>query len=182
VPHRARVWRYYCTNAEASALNQLGQQELNATCAVLDKGVLSRRQVIRQKSKMRVTVKTQDVGGSIMMIGKFDKEGKCYRGRIFSRERCGRVITFRPMPVKQGDGPDFVVISVSETQDDDEFEISAAWKKTSSKGKPYVLVKLDGPTFWNGAHCALIKQQDGTFGLVWKRTKLKAEEAAEAAA
>jgi uncharacterized protein (DUF736 family) len=117
-----------------------------------------------------------------MMIGKFDKEGDGYRGCIFSRERCGRVITFRPMPVKLGDGPDFVVISVSETQDGDEFEIGAAWKKTSSKGKPYLLVKLDRPTFWNGAHCALIEQQDGTFGLVWKHTKLKAEEAAEAAA
>jgi uncharacterized protein (DUF736 family) len=82
-----------------------------------------------------------------MMIGKFDKEGDGYRGRIFSRERCGRVITFRPMPVKQDDGPDFVVISVSETQDGDEFAIGAAWKKTSSKGKPYLLVKLDRRTF-----------------------------------
>jgi uncharacterized protein (DUF736 family) len=114
-----------------------------------------------------------------MMIGKFDKEGDSYKGRIFSRERCGRVITFRSMPVKQGDGPDFVVRS--ETQDGDGFEIGAAWKRTSSKGKSYLLVKLDRPTLWNGAHCALIEQQDSTFGLVWKRTKLKAEEAAEAA-
>jgi uncharacterized protein (DUF736 family) len=116
-----------------------------------------------------------------MMIGKFDKEGDGYKGRIFSRERCGRVITFRPMPVEQGDGADFVV--QSETQaGDDEIKIGAAWKKTSSKGKPYLLVKLDRPTFWNGAHCALIEQQDGNFDLVWKRTKLKAQEAAEAVA
>jgi len=75
---------------------------------------------------------------------------------------------------------DFVV--TTETQDGVQFEeIGAAWKRTNSKGKPYLLVKLDRPTFWNGAHCALIEQQDGTFGLVWKRTKLKAEEAAEAA-
>jgi hypothetical protein len=39
-----------------------------------------------------------------MMIGKFDKEGCGYKGRIFSRERCGRVISFRPTPVKQTDG------------------------------------------------------------------------------
>ena len=116
-----------------------------------------------------------------MMIGNFDKDGDGYRGRIFSRERCGRVITFRPVPVKQDDGPDFVVINVSETQDDDEFEIGAAWKKTTSKGKTYLLVKLDSPTFWSEAHCALIEREDGTFGLVWKRTKLRAEEAAEAA-
>jgi hypothetical protein len=51
-----------------------------------------------------------------MMIGKFDKEGCGYKGRIFSRERCGRVISFRPTLVKQTDGPDFVV--VSESQDE----------------------------------------------------------------
>ena len=116
-----------------------------------------------------------------MMIGKFAKEGDGYKGRIFNRERCGRVITFHPTPVKQADGPDFVVVSETQDGEGDEFEIGAAWKKTTSKGKPYLLVKLDRPTFWNGAHCALIEQQDGTFGLVWKRTKLKAEEAAEAA-
>jgi uncharacterized protein (DUF736 family) len=115
-----------------------------------------------------------------MMIGKFEKEDDGYRGRIFSRERCGRVITFRPISVEQDDGPDFVV--VSETEDGDELnEIGAAWKRTSSKGKPYLLVKLHRPTFWGGAHCALLEQQDGTFGLTWKRTQLRAEEAAEAA-
>lgn len=114
-----------------------------------------------------------------MMIGKFDKEGDGYRGRIFSRERCGRVITFRPMPIKQSDGPDFVV--ASETQDGDRLdEIGVAWERTTSTGKPYLLVKLDRPTFWNGAHCVLIEQQGGSFALVWKRTRQKAEEAAEA--
>jgi hypothetical protein len=43
------------------------------------------------------------------------------------------------------------------------------------------LVKLGRPTFWSEAHCVLIEQQDGAFGLVWKRTKLKADEAAETA-
>jgi len=116
-----------------------------------------------------------------MIIGKFYKEGDGYKGCIFSRERCGRVITFRATPVTQGSGPDFVV--ASETQDGDKLdEIGAAWKRISSKGKDYLLVKLDRPTFWTGAHCALIEEQDGAFCLVWKRTKLKAEEAAEATA
>jgi uncharacterized protein (DUF736 family) len=115
-----------------------------------------------------------------MIIRKFGKEGDCYRGRIFSRERCGRVVAFRRISIKQGNGPDFVV--TTETQDGVQFEeIGAAWKRTNSKGKPYLLVKLDRPTFWNQAHCALVEQQDGTFSLVWKHTKLKAEEAAEAA-
>ena len=116
-----------------------------------------------------------------MMIGNFYKEGASFKGRIFSRERCGRVITFRPMSVEQGDGPDFVVQSETEAGDY-ETKIGVAWKRTTSTGKPRLLVKLDQPTFWNGAHCALIEQQDGTFGLLWKRTKLKAEDAAEAAA
>jgi uncharacterized protein (DUF736 family) len=98
-----------------------------------------------------------------MMIGKFDKEGCGYKGRIFSRERCGRVISFRPTPVKQTDGPDFVVVGETQDGKGDEFEIGAGWKKTTSKGKPYLLVKLDRPTLWNGAHCALIEQQDGHF-------------------
>jgi uncharacterized protein (DUF736 family) len=84
------------------------------------------------------------------------------------------------MPNEQGSGHDFVV--TSEAADGDELdEIGTAWKRTNSKGKPYLLVKLDRPTFWNAAHCALIEQQDGTFCLVWKRTMLKAQEAAEAA-
>ena len=116
-----------------------------------------------------------------MMIGNSYKEGAGYKGRIFSHERRGRVITFRPISVEQGDGPDFVVQSETEAGDD-ETKIGVAWKRTTSKGKPYLLVKLDQPTFWNGAHCALIEQQHGTFGLLWKRTKLKAEDAAEAAA
>jgi uncharacterized protein (DUF736 family) len=73
-----------------------------------------------------------------MIIGKFGKEGDCYRGRIFSRERCGRVVAIRRMSIKQGDGPDFVV--TTETQDSVQFEeIGAAWKRTNSKGKPYLL-------------------------------------------
>ena len=112
-----------------------------------------------------------------MIFGKFDQEGDGYKGRIFSRERCGRVITFGRMPVEQ-----VIRTKQSETEaGDDEIKIGVAWKRANSKGNRYLLVKLDRPTLWNGAHCALIEQQDGSFGLVWKRTKLKAEEAAEAA-
>jgi len=96
-------------------------------------------------------------------------------------ERGAEQASARPtLIVERGDGPDFVVQSETEAGDD-EIKIGIAWKRTTSKGKSYLLVKLDRPTLWNGAHCALIAQQDGSFGLVWKRTKLKAEEAAEAA-
>jgi uncharacterized protein (DUF736 family) len=105
-----------------------------------------------------------------MVIGTFDKGGDGYRGRIFSRERCGRVIAFRPIPVGRSGGPDFAV--TSETQGGNELaEIGAAWKRTNTKGKPYLLVRLNQPTIWNGAHCVLIEQQSGVFGLLWKRNR-----------
>jgi uncharacterized protein (DUF736 family) len=68
----------------------------------------------------------------------------------------------------------------SETQHGDRLdELGVAWKTITSKGKAYLSVKLNRPTFWNGAHCVLIDQQEGVFDPVWKRTRLKAEEAAE---
>ena len=70
-----------------------------------------------------------------MMIGNFYKEGASFKGRIFSRERCGRVITFRPMSVEQGDGPDFVVQSETEAGDY-ETKIGVAWKRTTRQAVP----------------------------------------------
>ena len=69
------------------------------------------------------------------------------------------------MPVKQGSGPDFVVLGQSR---DGQFELGAAWAKTSKKDKPYLSVKLDGPTLVQPINCALTKQADGSHALVWK--------------
>jgi hypothetical protein len=67
-----------------------------------------------------------------MIIGKFGKECDGYRGSIFCRERCGRVITFRPIRVKHGGSPDFVVRS--ENADGDQFdEISVAGEESAEK-------------------------------------------------
>jgi uncharacterized protein (DUF736 family) len=70
------------------------------------------------------------------------------------------------MPAKRGNGPDFVVINDDGTGP---FEAGAAWKKTSKEGKPYLSVKLDGPTLAAPINCALTRQQDGSYGLVWSR-------------
>lgn len=43
------------------------------------------------------------------------------------------------------------------------------WKKTSKKGKPYLSVKLDGPTLAAPINCALTEQTDGSYGLIWNR-------------
>jgi uncharacterized protein (DUF736 family) len=71
--------------------------------------------------------------------------------------------------VKQGNGPDFVVVGVCYGE---EFELGAAWaktSKTSKKGKPYLSVRLDSPAFVDPINCALTKQADGSHALVWSR-------------
>ena len=85
---------------------------------------------------------------------------------------------------KHGDSqPDFVVLGAP-SEEDGEFEFGAAWAKTSKAGKPYLSVKLDGPTLAQPINCALTKQQDGSHALVWNRKDAKADEqpAAEEAA
>jgi uncharacterized protein (DUF736 family) len=51
---------------------------------------------------------------------------------------------------------------------------------SEKKGKPYLSVKLDGPTLSAPIHCALIEQQNGSYGLIWNRDSRKEEEQAAA--
>ena len=51
------------------------------------------------------------------------------------------LVTFSPVPAKQGDGPDFVVLGNDEQNG--EYEVGAAWNRQSKSGKPYLWVKLD---------------------------------------
>ena len=101
-----------------------------------------------------------------MMIGKFTPKDGGYKGSINALGLSLAAVTFSPMPVKQGHGPDFVVIGATAGA---EFEIGAAWKKTSRAGKSYLSVKLDGPTLAAPVNCALTSQLDGSFALVWNR-------------
>jgi uncharacterized protein (DUF736 family) len=113
-----------------------------------------------------------------MIIGKFDKDGEVYAGRIFSREWRGLVVTLNPMPAKKGSEPDFVAFG---HDDNGAFEIGAAWKKTSKKGRPYLSVKLDAPTLAAPIHGALFPQEDGSHALVWNRDSRTAEDEEAAA-
>lgn len=67
---------------------------------------------------------------------------------------------------------------------DQETELGVAWKKTSGKGNAYLSVKLAAPHLLRPANCALLKQDDGTHVLVWKRnaSDAKGEDIPEAAA
>jgi uncharacterized protein (DUF736 family) len=77
-----------------------------------------------------------------MVIGKFTQ---VYAGSIYSIGLAIPYVVFSPVPAKLGDSqPDFVVLG-SPSEEDEEFELGAAWAKTSKAGKPYLSVKLDGP-------------------------------------
>jgi uncharacterized protein (DUF736 family) len=112
-----------------------------------------------------------------MMIGKFTQDGEGYTGSINTAGLSIAYVTFSPMPVKQGSGPDFVVLADGEGE---QFELGAAWAKTSKKDKAYLSVKLDGPTLVAPINCALTKQADGSHALVWSRDSRKDEEQAAA--
>jgi uncharacterized protein (DUF736 family) len=114
-----------------------------------------------------------------MMIGKFMQADEGYVGNIIGLGLKVTSITFSPVPAKQGSGPDFVVLGNDE--DGGQYEVGAAWQRVSEKkGKPYLSVKLDGPTLVAPIHCALIEQQLGTYGLIWNRDSRKEEEQAAA--
>jgi uncharacterized protein (DUF736 family) len=134
-----------------------------------------------------------------MMIGKFkaSKDGG-YTGQLDALGLTVADMTFCPVKDKQGDGPDFIVTGYGEWDDaadidyllkfppgqpipnPNTYEIGAAWKKISQKGKPYLSVKLDGPTLAAPIHCALTEQKDGSYHLIWGRKdeEASAEQAA----
>ena len=101
-----------------------------------------------------------------MIIGKFNQNGTGYTGSIATAGLYIPDVNFTPVPAKRGDGPDFVVLGNARAEN---FEIGAAWAKTSKKGKPYLSVKIDGPAIAEPINCALTKQGDGSYALVWSR-------------
>jgi uncharacterized protein (DUF736 family) len=105
-------------------------------------------------------------GEAAMLIGTFTEAEDGYRGVITALALHVDDVIFSPVPVKQGDGPDFIVLA-----NDTLYEIGAAWKKTSKNGKPFLSVKLDGPTLVQPINCALTQQPDGSYGLIWNRKK-----------
>ena len=114
-----------------------------------------------------------------MIIGTFTEENGAYNGRINAFAL--NVDTFRILPAKtkQGSGPDFIAYCF--TKQGEEVEAGAAWRKTSKAGKAYLSVKLDSPALAEPIHCALTRQPNGGFSLIWTRRE-KEEATNEAAA
>jgi uncharacterized protein (DUF736 family) len=110
-----------------------------------------------------------------MVIGKFyHNDDGSYVGNVggFSFPSHDPV---RLTPSKKGAGPDYIIIDET---DGEAFEIGAAWSKTSKAGNPYLSVKLDGPTLAAPINCALTKQEDGSFALLWNRESRKEQDTA----
>jgi len=112
-----------------------------------------------------------------MKIGTFTEQEHGYIGWINAAGLRVADVMFSPVTAKQGNGPDFVVLADGDAE---QFELGAAWAKTSKAGKPYLSVKLDGPTLVAPINCALTKQADGSYALVWNRDARKDEEQAAA--
>jgi uncharacterized protein (DUF736 family) len=111
-----------------------------------------------------------------MIIGNFTEQEQGYAGVITTAGLRVTGVQFRPVPVKQGSGPDFVVFGTCDGDDFDDFELGAAWTKTSKKGKTYLSVKLDSPALAEPINCALIAQANGSHVLVWQRKDVDADE------
>jgi uncharacterized protein (DUF736 family) len=116
-----------------------------------------------------------------MKIGEFRAaENGGYIGELDALGLSVEAMTFWPVIEKQGDGPDFLITTPGDVSDDPfvthipSYDIGAAWKKIGKNGKPYLSVKLDGPTLAAPIDCRLIERKNGSFSLIWNR---KEEEA-----
>ncbi len=48
-------------------------------------------------------------------------------------------------------------------------EFGAAWTKTTKENKPYLLVKLDDPSFPAPIYATLVETENGEHALIWSR-------------
>jgi uncharacterized protein (DUF736 family) len=115
-----------------------------------------------------------------MMIGKFREHEDLYAGSLYGLGFAVPFVLFSPVPAKIGNGPDFIVMGAESEEEGDATgcaELGAAWSKTSKAGKPYLSVKLDSPVLVSPVNCALIRQQNGSHGLIWTREQPEETEA-----
>jgi uncharacterized protein (DUF736 family) len=101
-----------------------------------------------------------------MIIGKFYlANGGEYNGviEVLGTDSCA---VFKP----QDRGADYLV-----TAAENACEFGAAWKRTSRDRKQYLSVKLDSPLLPEPVNCALLQQEDGSYALVWNRSRRQAE-------
>jgi len=98
------------------------------------------------------------------IIGTFTRSGSDYTGRIETLTLSAPA-KLRPVEKDSDKAPDFRVYAGKT-----EFEIGAAWKKTSREGRDYLSVKLDDPSFPAPVYASLLDTEDaGKHQLLWSR-------------
>jgi len=98
-----------------------------------------------------------------MIIGKFDKDGDGYYGKI-STMLMDMPASIKPAKRTSDNAPTHRVFSKSKSG----IDIGAGWEQTSKHGNPYISVKLDCPTLAAPLQCNLIEKDD-KFLLLWDR-------------
>lgn len=96
-------------------------------------------------------------------IGTFTAQNGSFTGTVRTLTQNVKV---RITPAdKNGDNaPDYRVYAGN-------FELGAAWKKTSKANRPYLSVTLDDPSFPSTLYARLVENEDGTHSLIWSRSK-----------
>jgi len=97
------------------------------------------------------------------IIGTFTAQDNRFVGKLETLT-LSQPVQMRPVE-KDGDkSPDYRVYAGKS-----EFEIGAAWKKTSRDDRDYLSVKLDDPSFPAPIYATLNKTDDGKHQLIWSR-------------
>tara|TARA_R110000782_G_scaffold268961_1_gene366198 strand:+ start:14054 stop:14344 length:291 start_codon:yes stop_codon:yes gene_type:complete len=94
------------------------------------------------------------------IIGTFTKADEKFSGELKTLSLKAK-ISIVPTALDGENTPDFRVMAGTT-------EIGAGWVRTSSKGKDYVSLKLDDPTFAAPVYANLVERQDKHV-LIWNR-------------
>ena len=98
-------------------------------------------------------------------IGTFTKDDAGnYNGAIKTLTLDVKAATLRQVEKDSDKAPDFRVYAGKS-----EFEIGAAWRKTSREGRDYLSVKLDDPSFPAPIYASLVDADEG-YSLIWSRS------------
>ena len=98
------------------------------------------------------------------IIGTFTRSGPDFTGRIETLT-LSVPVKIRAVEKDNDKAPDFRVYAGKA-----EFEIGAAWKKTSREDREYLSVKLDDPSFPAPVYASLLETEDaGKHRLLWTR-------------
>lgn len=96
-------------------------------------------------------------------IGTFVAQNNGYTGTVRTLTHTVKV-KLAPSAKESENAPDYRIYAGN-------FEIGAAWKKTSKANRPYLSVTLDDPSFPATLYARLVEGDDGVHSLIWSRGK-----------